>query len=242
MSEAASAEAMRIVRTLQVHFPAGPQQTGSAFVVGARGEHLTCAHVVVNRDGVRANRIVVSRPDGTRYEATLQQVDETHDLARLESTEHQQAPSVDLALPQIGRQVVFAGLPQGLVRASVFPGTVSAVGAGLLSQPRCELVQLSGMVNNGNSGGPVVDATSNSVIGIITAKYVPMLREIDQLSQQLEAIPQFPRDVAIGQIDFSAFVNMTIRSMWQIAAVLRLVQVGTGWSIPSKYFSRVGVN
>ena len=157
MTIEASTEAMRIVRTLQVYFPTGPQQTGSAFIAGAQGEHLTCAHVVVNRDGIRANRIVVSRPNGTRYEATVGGVDETYDLALLASNEIQQAPSIDLALPQVGRQIVFAGLPQGLVCASVFPGMVSAVGAGLLSRPRCELVQLSGMVNNGNSGGPVVD-------------------------------------------------------------------------------------
>ena len=242
MSVAASAEAMRVVRTLQVHFPTGPQQTGSAFVAGAEGQLLTCAHVVINKNAQRANRIIVTRPDATRYDAVLGQVDEAHDLARLESNDHQHAPSIDIALPQVGQQVVFAGMPQGIARASAFPGMVSGVGDNLLAQPRCQLVQVAGMINNGNSGGPLVDTTDNSVIGIITAKYVPLLREIDGLAQQLEAIPQFPRDVAIGQIDFSAFVNVTIRSMWQIAAVLRLVQVGTGWAIPAQYFVRVGVN
>lgn len=242
MSVAASTEAMRIVRTLQVHFPAGPQQTGSAFVAGAEGQLLTCAHVVINKNAQRANRIIVARPDGSTYEATLRQVDEPYDLARLESNDRQQAPSIDTVLPQVGKEIVFAGLPQGLARASVFPGMVSAVGDRLLSQPRCQLVQVAGMINNGNSGGPLLDAAESRVIGIITAKYVPLLREIDRLAQQLEAIPQFPRDVSIGQIDFSAFVNVTIRSMWQIAVVLRLAQVGTGWAVPAQYFARVGVN
>ena len=101
------------------------------------------------------------------------------------------------------------------------------------------MVQIAGMINNGNSGGPLLDA-NGAILGVITAKYVPLLREIDRLRQDLEKIPQFPRDVAIGQIDFSAFVNLTIKSMWQIAAVLRLVQVGTGWVVPSKFFDRVG--
>jgi len=242
MSIAASAEAMRIVRTLQIHFPVGPQQTGSAFVIGGEGQLLTCAHVVINKTGQRANRILVTRPDGTRYDATLRQVDEAYDLARLESNDRQQAPSIDVVMPQVGKQVIFAGLPQGLLRASVFPGMVSAVGDRLIDRPRCQMVQVAGMINNGNSGGPLLDATSNSVIGIITAKYVPLLREIDRLTEQLEAIPQFPRDVSIGQIDFSAFVNVTIRSMWQIAVVLRLAQVGTGWAVPAQYFARIGVN
>jgi hypothetical protein len=75
---------------------------------------------------------------------------------------------------------------------------------------------------------------------MVTAKYVPLLQEIDRLTLALAAIPQFPRDVVIGTIDFSAFVNVTIKSMWQLGAVLRLVQVGTGWAVPAKYFALVG--
>ena len=79
------------------------------------------------------------------------------------------------------------------------------------------------------------------MIGVVTAKYVPLLAEIDKLTGTLENIPQLPSNVAIGNVDFSKFVNLTIQSMWQIGAVLRLVQVGTGWAVPAKFFSKVGV-
>ena len=79
------------------------------------------------------------------------------------------------------------------------------------------------------------------MIGVVTAKYVPLLTEIDKLTETLEGIPQLPSDVRIAQIDFASFVNLTIRSMWQLGAVLRLVQVGTGWAVPARHFSEIGV-
>lgn len=232
-------EAMRIVRTLHVHFPSGPSKSGSAFLAPANGRLLTCAHVVVNDQGQKATRVLVSVPDGSRYESTVEQVDESHDLATLKIEETETPPKSRTTLPEVGEQVIFAGLPQGLTKASVFPGMVSAVGSGLVSKPPCDLVQMAGMINNGNSGGPVVDVTGN-VVGVVTAKYVPLLQEVDRLTRDLAAIPQFPRDVIIGPVDFSAFVNVTIKSMWQLGAVLRLVQVGTGWAVPAKYLNLVG--
>lgn len=232
-------EAMRIVRSLEVHFGSGPSKTGSAFLAPVAGTLLTCAHVVLNDQGQRADRVVVKAPTGERYETKVAAVEGSVDLACVEANENTEPTAIRLEMPEVGEQVIFAGSPQGVSRSSVFPGMVSAVGQGLTSFPRCDLIQLAGMINNGNSGGPLLDA-NGAVLGVVTAKYVPLLREIDSLRQDLEKIPQFPRDVAIGQIDFSAFVNLTIKSMWQISAVLRLVQVGTGWAVPSKFFDRVG--
>lgn len=232
-------EAMRIVRSLEVHFAIGPSKTGSAFVAPSKGKLVTCAHVVFDDQGRQANRVVVRTPAGASYESKVLAFDESVDLACIEAAESIEPPKAQDNLPEVGEQVVFAGSPQGVTRSSVFPGMISAVGSGLISFPRCEVIQIAGMINNGNSGGPLLDP-NGAVLGVITAKYVPLLREIDKLRQDLEKIPQFPRDVAIGQIDFSAFVNLTIKSMWQMAAVLRLVQVGTGWAVPTKLFDRVG--
>ncbi len=143
------------------------------------------------------------------------------------------------ALPQVGEQLISAGSPRGVSVPSVFPAMVSAIGTRLVTFPRCELIQVAGMINNGNSGGPLLNSASE-VVGVITAKYVPLLAEVDKLASGLEQIPQFPSDVAIGSIDFGQFVNLTVRSMWQLAAVLRLVQVGTGWAVPSKFVESLG--
>jgi len=129
--------------------------------------------------------------------------------------------------------LVFAGLPVGVTGPSVFFGILSARGKGLITQPKCELLQINGMINLGNSGGPVFKSGSKSVIGVVTAKFVPLLREIDKLNEILKSIPQFPSEVAVGQIDFSKFVNLMIQALRSISGSLRLVQVGTGYAVPT---------
>jgi S1-C subfamily serine protease len=169
--------------------------------------------------------------------ARISNVDREHDLAWLETDDPAEPPTISVGLLHVGQQMIFAGRPQGVKRISVFPGMVSAVGTDLVNRPRCQLIQIAGMINNGNSGGPLVDVDSRAVVGIVTAKYVPLLMQIDKLTRALGEIPQFPSSVALGGIDFARFVNLTINSMWQIAAVLRLVQVGTGWAVPARYFA-----
>ena len=241
MSEIASAEALRIVRSVEVHFAAGPPQFGSGFIV-APGNIITCAHVVINKSGQEGNGVIVRKKNDVQFRGAISAVERQFDLALLNVPKDTESPPrIENSIPPIGCSVVFAGSPQGVARPAVFPGMVSDIGSGLIKQPRCEVIQISGMINNGNSGGPLIDATLNCVVGVITAKYVPLLTEVNKLTELLEQIPQFPSDVGIGQIDFAKFVNLTIHSMWQLGAVLRLVQVGTGWAIPSRHFSKIGV-
>lgn len=241
MSESASTEALRIVRSVEVRFPTGPPKRGSAFIA-APGALITCAHVAVNEAGQEGNGVTVRDRNGIEYQGTVGAVNREFDLARLDvPADAEAAPRIEDTIPPIGRNVVFAGSPQGVSRPAVFPGMVSDIGSGLIMHPRCEVIQIAGMINNGNSGGPLIDANTDCVVGVITAKYVPLLTEIDKLTESLERIPQFPSDVGIGQIDFAKFVNLTIRSMWQLGDVLRLVQVGTGWAIPSRHFAQIGV-
>lgn len=163
----AAKEAMRIVRSLDVQFPDGPPKAGSAFLAPAKGKLLTCAHVVTNQ-GKQPSRIVVRQPSGKTYEAKLLAFDTTFDLASLETQEAENQPSTRRAIPDVGEQILFAGSPQGVTRPSVFPGMVSAVGSGLISFPKCDLIQIAGMINNGNSGGPLLDE-HGAILGLITA-------------------------------------------------------------------------
>ena len=241
MTESACAEALRIVRSIEACFASGRPATGSAFVA-APNRLITCAHVVRNDSGQTANRVIVKTREGTQYDATVGPLDRSHDLAVLEAqAEIAPAPSIERTSPPIGRSLVFAGQPRGVRRPAIFPAVVSDIGDSLIRSPRGKLIQLAGMINNGNSGGPVLDSTNGGVVGVITAKYVPLLAEIDKLTQALRGIPQIPSSVGLGEVDFAKFVNLTIQSLFQVGAVLRLVQVGTGWAVPSEFFSTVGV-
>ena len=102
---------------------------------------------------------------------------------------------------------------------------------------REHLIQINGMINAGNSGGPLLNS-HGEVIGVITAKFVPLLVEVDKLLEILKQIPQFPSEVVIGQIDFSKFVNLMIQALSTISGSLRLVQVGTGYAVPTKLLER----
>ncbi len=88
------------------------------------------------------------------------------------------------------------------------------------------------MINSGNSGGPVFRAGDTLVVGVVTAKFMPLLREIDNLRDILRNIPQFSSEMGVGQIDFSRFVNLTVSVLRSISGSLRLVQVGTGYAVP----------
>ena len=219
-------QAIRILRRVETIFSDGTQKTGSGFVGPEPNMVITCAHVV-SEPGKAVSRVSVNgRP------ASIRAIHENIDLAVLAADEQETAQLEKSESLQPGDQLMFSGFPTGVLAPSLFSGTLSAHGENLAQYPRCRLLQINGMINLGNSGGPVFRVGSQAVIGVITAKYVPLLQEIDKLRDILRNIPQFPSEVGIGQVDFSRFVNLTTRALLSISGSLRLVQVGIGYAIP----------
>jgi S1-C subfamily serine protease len=154
------------------------QALGSGFVVSTDGFILTNAHVVSN-NGVRADSVKVvfktqsnSGTDTTTVLATVVGVDETSDVALLK-VDPAKAPALD-PLPlgdssavQVGEAVVAIGNPLGY-DFSVTSGIVSATNRNLQSPNGSVIpdgIQTDAAINEGNSGGPLIDATGH-VIGI----------------------------------------------------------------------------
>lgn len=219
-------EALRILRRVSVAFNDGSQKTGSGFVAGEAGKVITCAHVV-SETGTTPKQITVNGKE-SKLAKVLPDIDlavlacEENDVSRLGTTKGL----------EIGSPLLFSGFPAGVTGPSVFSGILSSHGKGLIEFPRCRVLQINGMINSGNSGGPVFKVGSPEVIGVVTAKYVPLLKEIDNLRDILRNIPQFPSEVGIGNVDFSKFVNLTVRALRSISGSLRLVQIGTGYAVP----------
>lgn len=146
---------------------------GSGIIVDPRGYVLTNAHVVAHAQDIRVSmwraqlldlpgRIVDIRPE--------------MDLALVELTGLGTYPSGTFGSPgatQVGDWVIALGNPYGLEQ-SVTMGIVSdqsrTLLIGELSYP--ELLQTDAAINQGNSGGPLIDL-NGQVVGISTAIYAP---------------------------------------------------------------------
>ena len=148
----------------------GGQQTeaeGSGFVIDTKGDILTAQHVV---DG--ANSITVRFQDGTTAKATLVGSDKSTDVAviKVDVAASKLHPLTlgDSAAVQPGQEVAAIGSPFGLPE-TMTSGIVSAVDRTITAPNNFSIsgaIQTDAAINHGNSGGPLIDVATNSVIGV----------------------------------------------------------------------------
>ena len=138
-----------------------PASSGSGFLVG--GQIVTNHHVV---DGCA--RVTVHRA-GTSHDVTVRAVDADDDLALLKGPPGEAAMFSESHRASLGEAVTVAGFPlRGLLSSelNVTSGNVSAL-AGPGDDPK--LLQITAPVQQGNSGGPLLDGAGN-VIGVVVSK------------------------------------------------------------------------
>jgi putative serine protease PepD len=152
--------------------PGGGQQQeteaeGSGFVIDGKGDILTNEHVV---DG--ATSITVHFHDGTTAKGTLVGSDKSTDVAIVKvdvnASELHPLTLGDSSTVQPGQSVVAIGSPFGLP-GSMTSGIVSAVNRTITAPNGFSIsgaIQTDAAINHGNSGGPLIDVSTNSVIGI----------------------------------------------------------------------------
>ncbi|HQR09188.1 MAG TPA: serine protease [Gemmatales bacterium] len=141
---------------------------GSSFLISAEGHLVTCAHVVAKASSIKVML------DGKEVEAKVLENNVSKDIALLK---------IDASTP--GFLPFFTGeIEQGIeARAFGYPlstflgsqikvtrGTV----AGFFRLRGNEVIQIDGLVNPGNSGGPLTDS-AGAVIGLVFAKLNPEL-------------------------------------------------------------------
>lgn len=150
---------------------------GSGFIISEDGRVVTNEHVASKN----AEKIVVSLPDGSQYEAVVVGADELADLALLQIRADRKFPYMqfgDSDKIMVGEWSLAIGNPFGLFQAaqpSVTVGVVSALHRDFRPNPDeprvyMDMIQTDAAINRGNSGGPLVNS-HGEVIGVNTFIY-----------------------------------------------------------------------
>jgi putative serine protease PepD len=140
---------------------------GTGFVVDTNGNIVTAEHVVDGADSIK-----VQFQDGSTAKATLVGSDKSTDTAVIHvdvsaSQLHPLALGNSSAV-QPGQSVVAIGSPFGLAE-TMTGGIVSATNRTITAPNRFSItdaIQTDAAINHGNSGGPLIDVATNTVIGI----------------------------------------------------------------------------
>ncbi len=142
---------------------------GSGVIVDERGYVMTSWHVI---EGADQNAIEVVLNDGTKMTAKAVGYDTATDLAVLKilNADGMAFPSVEFGdsdAIRVGETVIAIGSPFSL-QGSVTKGIVSQKGRRMQVLPYEDFIQTDVAINEGNSGGPLIDVDGR-LIGINAA-------------------------------------------------------------------------
>ncbi len=139
-----------------------PTASGSGVVIDPKGYIVTNNHVV---DGQKTLTVIFS--DGSKADATIIGTDTIADIAviKVEGKVPAVAPFGDSSALEPGQWAIAIGSPLGDFRGTVTVGVVSALNRQVGQMQG--LIQTDAAINNGNSGGPLIN-TLGQVVGINT--------------------------------------------------------------------------
>ncbi|MGD8109838.1 outer membrane-stress sensor serine endopeptidase DegS [Vibrio sp. TRT 17S01] len=143
------------------------QGLGSGVIVSEKGYIITNYHVVA-----KADQIIVLLQDGRVAAAQLVGKDRRTDIAilRIEGTNLPVIPLNSEYSPTVGDVVLAIGNPYNLGQTTTF-GIISATGRSSISADgRQAFIQTDAAINEGNSGGALVN-TRGELVGINTASF-----------------------------------------------------------------------
>lgn len=139
---------------------------GSGVIIDARGFVLTSHHVV---DGAQHIEVVLN--DGSKFPATMVGCDRITDIAVLNITatgmDFRPVEFADSDTVRVGDVAIAIGSPFSL-QSSVTVGHVSQKGRRMQVLPYEDFIQTDAAINEGNSGGPLIDVDGR-LIGINAA-------------------------------------------------------------------------
>ncbi len=151
------------------------RSTGTGIIITDDGYIVTNSHVVYDEEynAGEASNVTVLFSDETEHEASIIAVDPETDIAVLKVDETKLKPAVlgDSDDLRVGELVIAVGNPLGFdLFGTVTSGIVSALNRKIdINEKKMNLIQTDAAINNGNSGGPLLNS-SGQVVGINSAK------------------------------------------------------------------------
>ncbi|MEI6534423.1 MAG: transglutaminase family protein, partial [Verrucomicrobiaceae bacterium] len=201
---------------------------GTGFIISKDGLIATNLHVIGH-----ARRIQVQLADGKSLDVTsVHATDPALDLAilRVDCNDLKPLPLGDSTELKQGQPVVALGHPQGL-QFSVVEGVVSA----LREVEGTRMIQLAIPIEEGNSGGPLLDM-KGCVQGILTLKsavtenlgYAHPVNDLKLLINKPNPVPM-ERWLTVGRLDPKAWEPLMGSHWTQHAGVIHVQNAGEGF-------------
>ncbi|QHA90674.1 trypsin-like peptidase domain-containing protein [Bacillus sp. N1-1] len=180
-------ETQKSVVQIEVNLKDG-SSSGSGFLYNSEGDVITNAHVVEG-----AQKITVKTSDAKQFEAQIIGMGDTTDVAVIRVPGLKENPPLSVTeerMAEVGDNIIALGSPLGL-QNTVTTGIISGLDREFILEPyRYEhIYQISAPITKGNSGGPLIDATTGEAIAINSAGTdsgaigfsIPLPNVIDQI-------------------------------------------------------------
>lgn len=144
-----------------------PTGLGSGIIVDGKGYILTNFHVVA-----QADQILIALQDGRLFSASVVGSDAISDLAllQIEGNNLPVIPQNPDYIPQVGDIVFAIGNPYNIGQ-TITQGIISATGrSGMSTLGRQDFLQTDAAINEGNSGGALINSRGE-LVGINTSEF-----------------------------------------------------------------------
>lgn len=144
-----------------------PTGLGSGIIIDKQGYIVTNYHVIS-----KADQILIALQDGRLFTANVIGSDQVTDLAvlHIDGENLPVMPQNPSYVPEVGDAVLAIGNPYNLGQ-TITQGIISATGRGGLSRTgRQDFIQTDAAINEGNSGGALVNSRGE-LVGINTSEF-----------------------------------------------------------------------
>ncbi|MEH6691265.1 MAG: serine protease [Pseudorhizobium pelagicum] len=173
---------------------------------------------------------IVTTSDEHSYDYAIMDCPELSNLAAIHSFE-----LIDPETLSIGAPIALMGYPLEHQNFTIHSGIISS----FYKKRTTRIVQVDASVNSGNSGGPLLDPLTGSVIGLVSRKATGLSAAFDQLRSVLgknAAALQGQGGIFMNGIDSFKILSESYRSTLDLTyEIERQANVGIGYAMSAKH-------